>query len=197
MEQPAERAPATITQPQPVAAAQPGVDLGGRPEQFSPEEVAAALRLTKGTVSQAARRLRTTHRTIYRYIAKYPLCAEVIEEERDARVDAAELSLHKAVIAGEPWAVALTLKTLGRNRGYVERFEQTGAGGGPVQHQAVPTIREVVVHVPAALPPPAAPAAPAAARDAGGESDDGATLITEFAPRVVAAQQAATEDGGQ
>jgi hypothetical protein len=40
-------------------------------------------------------------------------------------------------LAGEPWAVALTLKTLGKQRGYVERQEVTGADAGPVDVRVV------------------------------------------------------------
>jgi hypothetical protein len=37
-----------------------------------------------------------------------------------------------AVRRGEPWAVCFTLKCLGKDRGYVERQERTGAGGQPL-----------------------------------------------------------------
>ena len=33
---------------------------------------------------------------------------------------------------GEPWAVAMVLKTIGKHRGYVERQEVTGADGGSI-----------------------------------------------------------------
>jgi hypothetical protein len=38
---------------------------------------------------------------------------------------------------GEPWAVAMVLKTIGKSRGYVERQEVTGADGGKVQIEYV------------------------------------------------------------
>ena len=44
----------------------------------------------------------------------------------------AELKLDAAVQAGEPWAIAFLLKTVGRKRGYVQRQEITGADGQPV-----------------------------------------------------------------
>ncbi len=37
-----------------------------------------------------------------------------------------------AVNKGQPWAVSLVLKTLGKERGYVERGEITGKGGEPI-----------------------------------------------------------------
>ena len=49
------------------------------------------------------------------------------------------MSLRRAIVGGEGWAVALTLKTLGKDDGYVERVqnEVTGADGGPVQTEIV------------------------------------------------------------
>ena len=57
---------------------------------------------------------------------------QVIDDSRDELVDIAELALRSSVTSQEPWAVALVLKTLGKNRGYVERQEVTGADNGPV-----------------------------------------------------------------
>jgi hypothetical protein len=36
-----------------------------------------------------------------------------------------------AILNGEPWAIALALKTLGKSRGYVERAELAGAADAP------------------------------------------------------------------
>jgi len=58
---------------------------------------------------------------------------QVIQECRGELVDLGELALRKAVLSGEPWAVGLVLKTLGKDRGYVERQEITGKEGGPVR----------------------------------------------------------------
>ena len=34
---------------------------------------------------------------------------------------------------GEPWAIQMTLKTIGKSRGYVERQEVTGADSSPIE----------------------------------------------------------------
>lgn len=65
---------------------------------------------------------------------RYPTVAQAIKDEREALVDLGELALYKQVQNGEAWAVTLLLKTLGKDRGYVERSEHTGKDGGAVEH---------------------------------------------------------------
>ena len=51
---------------------------------------------------------------------------------REELVDIAEIRLRVAINNGEPWAIALVLKTMGKNRGYTERHEITGADGDSI-----------------------------------------------------------------
>ena len=55
-----------------------------------------------------------------------------VEHARGEVVDYAEQKLRPAILNGEPWAIAMALKTIGKSRGYVERQEVTGADGGAV-----------------------------------------------------------------
>lgn len=91
--------------------------------RYTPAQVADALHATKGLVSLAAKRLGCGPDTVRGYIKRHPTVAQALYDEREALVDVGELSLYKAVQAGEPWAVALLLRTLGKGRGYVERAE--------------------------------------------------------------------------
>lgn len=59
--------------------------------------------------------------------------ARVIEDERNSLVDMAEIQLIKAVQEGNFKAVREVLRTLGKNRGYVERMEHSGNDGGPIR----------------------------------------------------------------
>jgi len=113
---------------------------------YSTDKIIEALRSTNGLVSLAAKRLGCAPQTIYTRRDKVHAVAQVIDDCRDELVDLGELALRKAVLAGEPWAVGLVLKTLGRDRGYVERVEQevTGAGGGPLQHEVIVTWDNVI-----------------------------------------------------
>ena len=100
---------------------------------YSTDKIIEALRSTNGLVSLAAKRLGCAPQTIYTRRDKVHAVAQVIDDCRDELVDLGELALRKAVLAGEPWAVSLVLKTLGKERGYVERQEVTGKEGGPVR----------------------------------------------------------------
>jgi len=104
--------------------------MSGSSIRIPTERIIECLRETNGLISLAAKRVpcsATTIRQRARDVEKVRTC---IDECRDELIDYGELSLRKAVLAGEPWAVALVLKTLGKKRGYVERQEFTGAEGG-------------------------------------------------------------------
>lgn len=105
-----------------------------QPLKFTQAEMIDALKATRGTVSLAADRLGCDPDTVYRYMKRYPKVKAVVTQYRKRRVDMAELKLDAAINNGEPWAIALVLKTLGKKRGYVERVEQehSGKGGGPI-----------------------------------------------------------------
>jgi len=104
-------------------------------------DILKALEETHGMIYLAASALGCSPHTIYRHAAKNPKVQGVIDSYRGKLVDKAELKLEQAVMAGEPWAVTLTLKSLGKNRGYVERQEVTGADGGDIKHSL--TVREL------------------------------------------------------
>lgn len=92
--------------------------------KFSARQVTEALWECKGMVSFAAKRLGCTPQTIRKYAERFSQVALAIADAREEVVDTAELSLRQAVMNGEPWAVTMTLKTLGAKRGYVERREE-------------------------------------------------------------------------
>jgi hypothetical protein len=95
-------------------------------EQLTPEQVIEALTATGGLAYVAAERLGVSARTVYNYANRYATVREAIQHQKGKRLDAAEASLWKAVLAGEAWAVCFYLKTQGKERGYVERTELGG-----------------------------------------------------------------------
>jgi len=99
---------------------------------FTVAQMVTALQETKGMMYLAARRLGCSSETISRYCRKHPAVQAAKDAERGVMVDEAELRLWAAVQSGQPWAIAFCLRTLGRNRGYIERVEQTGADGQPL-----------------------------------------------------------------
>jgi hypothetical protein len=94
-----------------------------RPRKYSTQEMIDALRETKGMIYLAAARLGCRAQTFYNRARSTPAVARLIQHERGCVVDTAELKLYTAILAGEPWAIQMTLKTLGKDRGYVERTE--------------------------------------------------------------------------
>lgn len=81
-----------------------------------------ALRSCKGNVSRAADKLGIERNALYNTIQYYGL-EQVLHDQRERVVDVAEEKLYESVCAGKRWAVSLTLRTIGRKRGYVEQDE--------------------------------------------------------------------------
>jgi len=119
------------------------------------KQVEYALKETRGLLTLTAAILGCDPDTVRNYLRRYPTLRQTQEDQRARLVDAAELRLVEAVEKkGEPWAIALVLKTIGKGRGYAERTEHTGADG-----KDLPTGRASVVFM---LPPKGAPPDPGA-----------------------------------
>jgi hypothetical protein len=99
---------------------------------FTAAQVIAALQETKGMMFLAAKRLGCSHETIRRYCKRHPTVQAAKDEQRGEMVDTAELKLWQSIQNGEAWGITLALKTIGKDRGYVERTEQTGRDGAPL-----------------------------------------------------------------
>lgn len=110
-----------------------------RTTRYTDAEVCAALSATNGMVYLAAKRLGCGPSSIYRRMDKSAKVKSVVDDSRGELLDTAETALKSAVIAKEGWAVCFTLKTIGKERGYVERseHEHTGKDRGPIQLEAV------------------------------------------------------------
>ena len=91
-----------------------------------------AVKKNGGAVYLAARELGCAPNTIYNRMKRVPSIKQAVEDARGEVVDYAEQKLRLAILNGEPWAIAMALKTIGKHRGYVERQEVTGADGGAV-----------------------------------------------------------------
>lgn len=91
--------------------------------RLSTAQIVDALQATDGLIYKAATRLGCAPSTIYKRAERSPLVRQAIEDSRGELVDESESKLRLAVERGDAWAVALVLKTLGKDRGYVERQE--------------------------------------------------------------------------
>jgi hypothetical protein len=89
--------------------------------RYSVEQVIAALRAHHGLLVLAAGELHCSRTTIYSFVERFPVVAEVLREERERFIDLAEQGLMHHLQEESPWAISLVLRTLGRSRGYEER----------------------------------------------------------------------------
>ena len=101
-------------------------------ELFTIEQVAEALRNAAGIRSAAAQQLDCSPTTITNYIERHPELAAVEHEAIETRLDLAESKLLSNIKDGKEASIFFFLKCKGKHRGYVERQEITGAGGGPL-----------------------------------------------------------------
>ncbi len=96
------------------------------------EQVVAAIHGSKGFVTVVGKRLGCSARHVYNLLDKYATARDALADERESMRDFAEGMLYKRIEEGDTTAIIFYLKTQGKDRGYVERQEVTGAGGGEV-----------------------------------------------------------------
>jgi hypothetical protein len=85
-----------------------------------------------GNVSTACRAVGITRRTFYNWKNGNEVFRQSIEELDAYNLDFAETMLMKHIREGDTTSLIFYLKTKGRERGYVERVEATGANGSPL-----------------------------------------------------------------
>ncbi len=103
-------------------------------DKFTAQQMADALTQAKGFVSVVARNLQCSDNTVRNYIAKFAVCKQACVDAREAMIDIAEGRLYQNVNSGDNTAIIFFLKTQGRSRGYIERYETevSGKDGGAI-----------------------------------------------------------------
>ncbi len=102
-------------------------------QRYKKREVIEALQQARGIKAVAARLLGCEWETVNNYCKRYPECQAVIDNRRTEICDYAENHVWNGIIKGDIELCKWALKTLGKDRGYVERQEQTGIGGQPIE----------------------------------------------------------------
>lgn len=102
--------------------------------KFTVDQMKSAL-VAAGTINGAARILKCERRTVVSYIDSHDELKVAIDEARAVLLDTAEDALMTNVGERHPASVFFVLKTLGKQRGYVERLETTGKDGGAVESE--------------------------------------------------------------
>ena len=99
---------------------------------YTAEQMIEALNTTHGMVFLAAKRLGCSYQTVMNYCERHPTVQAAKDAQRGEMLDTAELKLWESIQKGEAWGISMALKTIGKDRGYVERTEQTGKDGAPL-----------------------------------------------------------------
>jgi hypothetical protein len=89
--------------------------------RYTVDQVIEALHAHHGLLTLTADTLQCNRQTLYNYAQRYPAVAEAIADARERLVDLAEQGLIEHLQQRAPWAISLTLRTLGRRRGYEDK----------------------------------------------------------------------------
>jgi hypothetical protein len=132
--------------PVPSRGRNPVIRCGGpgvaRPRKYTDDQLVTALRRAKGLIYHAAGRVGCDPDTFYDRARKSDRVAAAMRATRGEVIDTAESKLFRAIEKGEAWAVQFALRTIGRDRGYVERSEVHQSGGVTVVTEVVVRSRE-------------------------------------------------------
>jgi hypothetical protein len=110
-----------------------------RVEEFSVEQIRAALQATGGNRLAAAQVLKCERRTVSRYLKRYPELHDALHEINETLLDRAEAVIVRQVIAGDIAACWKYLQLKGRNRGYGATFI-VKPETAPVKDEALETL---------------------------------------------------------
>ena len=87
-------------------------------EKYTTAQVIKAIGLSRGLVTQTARRLKCEPKTVRRYVNKYPTVKAALDEARCGMLDKAEGKLYDLIASGNFKAISYYLSTQGAERGY-------------------------------------------------------------------------------
>jgi hypothetical protein len=99
------------------------------------ESLLKALEQSLGVVTVACKNADIPRSTYYKWLNEDKDFAKQVEDIANIAVDFAETKLHEQIQDGNTTATIFYLKTKGKQRGYVERQEITGAEGMPTNFQ--------------------------------------------------------------
>lgn len=81
------------------------------------------LKSSLGVITLACKKANVSRAWHYQRVERNPSFKKVIEEIDESTLDFAETALHNKIKEGDTTATIFFLKTKGKKRGYVERFE--------------------------------------------------------------------------
>lgn len=99
----------------------------------TPENVIPVLQETRGMVYLAAHKMGVDPSGVYRLIRNNKQVAAAWEAIKGETLDTVELKLWQRIMNDDLQAITFFLRTKGKERGYTERTEVTGADGGALR----------------------------------------------------------------
>jgi len=99
------------------------------------ETLLKSLEQSLGVVTVACTKANIPRSTYYKWLKTDSDFAEEVKDIENVALDFAESQLHHQISENSTAATIFYLKTKGKNRGYVERQEITGAEGMPTNFQ--------------------------------------------------------------
>jgi len=102
---------------------------------YTAEEVIEAIKGSRGIITAVSKRLNCSRTYAHKLIAKFATAKQALYDERESMKDFTEAKLFQLIDAGNPTMIIFYSKTQMKDRGYVERVEQTGPDGAPIQSQ--------------------------------------------------------------
>lgn len=89
----------------------------------SNDKIIEVLNNSAGLISHAAKKLGVDRRTVYMWISSDPDLKLAVEEVRENIIDMVEAKMFNEAQNGNTTILIFLAKTIGRNRGYVEKQE--------------------------------------------------------------------------
>ena len=95
--------------------------------------IASTLLKCEGNLAATARKLKMRRNTLRDRISTSPDLVVIASDQREGVIDDAETNIFMAAKLGDLPACKFVLSTIGKDRGYGQRSEVTGIGGGPIE----------------------------------------------------------------
>jgi hypothetical protein len=105
----------------------------GRRKKYSDAQIAEALKKAGGVITDAAEIMGTERAWLSKRVSASEMLQEIRKECEEKMLDLAEGNMYSLIRRKDRTMIIFYLKTKGKARGYIERSEFTGAGGGPVE----------------------------------------------------------------
>lgn len=100
---------------------------------YRPEDVVAAIVVSRGNLSKAAQLLGRRRSKLKSYIDSHQSVTEILHDTRECLIDKVEDNAFEIAENGDPSMVRFILQTVGKNRGYTTRHEATGRDGEAIR----------------------------------------------------------------